>query len=173
MKSLNHGARGEVDGVVLENGDFVRTGPRKAEEAKLAVGQEISVEGYTMKMPDGNTMITFPVKINDKEVSRPRPFGRLRRPSAVAAARPPRRSSAGRQIGWRRRQAQGRPRPIWQSPIAMSAFPGSVAGRQWWCARWRFEPREGRQRFLQGEDAGRPSLGLSGVGVRGGSLAVA
>ena len=75
VKSLNHGARGEVDGVVLENGDFIHTGPREAEEAKLAVGQEISVEGYTMKMPDGHTMIAFPVKINDKEVSRPPRFG--------------------------------------------------------------------------------------------------
>ena len=70
VKYLNHGPRGEVDGAVLESGDFVHIGPREAEEAKLAVGQEISVEGQSMKMPDGHTMIEHPTKINDKEVTR-------------------------------------------------------------------------------------------------------
>jgi len=75
VKYLNHGPRGEVDGAVLESGDFVHIGPREAEEAKLAVGQDISVEGQSLKMPDGHTMIEHPTKINDKEVSR-RPRGR-------------------------------------------------------------------------------------------------
>ena len=70
VKYLNHGPRGEVDGAVLESGDFVHIGPREAEEAKLAVGQDISVEGQAMKMPDGHTMIEHPTKINDKEVTR-------------------------------------------------------------------------------------------------------
>lgn len=70
VKYLNHGPRGEVDGAVLESGDFVHIGPREAQEAKLAVGQDISVEGPAMKMPDGHTMIERPTKINDKEVSR-------------------------------------------------------------------------------------------------------
>ncbi|HEX4000024.1 MAG TPA: hypothetical protein VHX65_15840 [Pirellulales bacterium] len=85
VKSLNRGARGEVDGATLESGDFVHIGPREAEEAKLAVGQEISVEGYAMKMADGHTMISFPVKINDKEVSRPGPGHR----GVAADRRPP------------------------------------------------------------------------------------
>ena len=88
MKYLNHGPRGEVDGAVLESGDFVHIGPRKAEEAKLAVGQEISVEGQSMKMPDGHTMIEHPTKINDKEVSR-RPRGRGPRPQDPDAAEGP------------------------------------------------------------------------------------
>jgi hypothetical protein len=75
VKYLNHGPRGEVDGAVLESGDFIHIGPREAQDAKLAVGQDISVEGLAMKMPDGHTMIEHPTKINDKEVSR-RPRGR-------------------------------------------------------------------------------------------------
>ena len=76
VKSLNRGGRGEVDGALLESGDFIRIGAREAEEIKLAVGQEISVEGYAVKMPDGHTMISFPTKINDKEIERGQAIGR-------------------------------------------------------------------------------------------------
>ena len=97
VKYLNHGPRGEVDGAVLESGDFLHIGPREAEEAKLEVGKEISVEGQSLKMPDGHTMIEHPTKINGKEVSRlpsadavaarpPRPGGIARRNSRTAGA---------------------------------------------------------------------------------------
>ena len=100
VKYLNHGPRGEVDGAVLESGDFVHIGPREAEEAKLAVGQEISVEGQSMKMPDGHTMIEHPTKINDKEVNaRPGPSSRCRprrRPDAAARRRAAARCAPGK-----------------------------------------------------------------------------
>lgn len=94
MKYLNHGPRGEVDGAVLDNGDFIRTGPREATEAKLAVGGEVSAEGPAMKMPDGHMMIEFPRKINDKAVSRPPMSGRRggfgdRQPSGPPGDAPP------------------------------------------------------------------------------------
>jgi hypothetical protein len=92
VKYLNHGPRGEVDGALLDSGDFVHIGPREAQEAKLAVGQEISVEGQSMKMPDGHTMIEHPVKINDKEVSRPprgRRGGSTERPAPPPGDAPP------------------------------------------------------------------------------------
>jgi hypothetical protein len=76
VKYLNHTPRGEVDGALLESGDFIHTGPREATEAKLAVGAEVSAEGLAMKMPDGHKVIEFPRKINDKAVSRPPMPGR-------------------------------------------------------------------------------------------------
>ncbi len=108
VKYLNHGPRGEVDGAVLESGDFVHIGPREAEEAKLAVGQEISVEGQSMKMPDGHTMIEHPTKINDKEVSR-RPRGRSPVQDRIAKVR---RRIARRRIALRRHPAMNRRRRV-------------------------------------------------------------
>jgi hypothetical protein len=44
VKTLNYARHGEVNGAVLENGDFVHLGPAAA-EIKLAVGQKITVDG--------------------------------------------------------------------------------------------------------------------------------
>ena len=44
IKSLNYARHGEVDGAVLDNGDFVHVGP-SAGTLKLAVGKKITVDG--------------------------------------------------------------------------------------------------------------------------------
>ena len=40
VKQLNYARGGEVNGAILESGDFVFVGPKSAEELKLAVGQK-------------------------------------------------------------------------------------------------------------------------------------
>ncbi len=76
VKAFNHAARGEVDGVVLDNGDFIRIGPRDVKSAKLEVGQEVTAVGHASKTSDGHTMIDRVTKINDKTVSQSQRFGR-------------------------------------------------------------------------------------------------
>jgi hypothetical protein len=44
VKTLNYGRLGEVNGAVLDSGDFVHLGPAAA-SVKLAVGQKITVDG--------------------------------------------------------------------------------------------------------------------------------
>ena len=70
VKSLNHGPRGEVDGAILESGDFVRVGPQSGEALKLAVGQKLTLDGTQRPMMLGHNVIT-PQTVNGFAVMLP------------------------------------------------------------------------------------------------------
>jgi hypothetical protein len=72
VKQLNYAPRGEVDGVILDTGDFVHVGPREAAQLNLAVGLKITAEGYTRPMLAGHNAIEA-TKVNDLTIDRPRP----------------------------------------------------------------------------------------------------
>jgi hypothetical protein len=46
VKYLNYTRHGEVNGAILENGNFVHLGPKGAKLVKLAIGEKLSVVGY-------------------------------------------------------------------------------------------------------------------------------
>lgn len=45
VKRLNYSLHGQINGAVLDNGDFVHVKPHGAQKIGIEVGQEISVEG--------------------------------------------------------------------------------------------------------------------------------
>jgi len=65
---LNLTKNGEVNGGILESGDFVHTGPKLAKELNLAVGQEISSEGIASATASGKQVIEKPTRVNGKEI---------------------------------------------------------------------------------------------------------
>jgi len=65
---LNYARHGEVNGAMLDSGDFVHLGPKASAELKLAVGQELTVEGPATLMPAGGKVIEHPTKVNGKEI---------------------------------------------------------------------------------------------------------
>lgn len=69
---LNFGPRGEVDGAVLDGGDFLHVGPREAAQLNLAIGQKISVDGRAHPMLAGHNVI-HATKVNGVAIDRPRP----------------------------------------------------------------------------------------------------
>lgn len=64
VKYLNYARHGEVNGAVLESGDFVHLGPHGAELVKLAIGQKLSVEGAAVTMADSHLVIEHPSAVN-------------------------------------------------------------------------------------------------------------
>jgi len=72
VKQLNYAPRGEVDGAILDTGDFLHIGPREAAQVNLAVGQKISADGYTRPMLAGHNAIEA-TKVNGVTIDRPRP----------------------------------------------------------------------------------------------------
>jgi hypothetical protein len=64
VKHLNYTHRGEVNGAVLDNGDFVHMGPRGADLVKLAIDQKLSIEGAAATMADGHLVIEHPSEVN-------------------------------------------------------------------------------------------------------------
>jgi hypothetical protein len=57
VKILNYDRRGTVNGAHLENGDVVHLGPREAEEAEIAVGKKLTVDGAAQRLPEGGNLI--------------------------------------------------------------------------------------------------------------------
>jgi hypothetical protein len=70
VKRLNISPRGEVDGVLLDTGDFVHTGPESA--ATLAVGAKLTADGPAQPMLDGHKAIEA-TTVNGTPVRRPPP----------------------------------------------------------------------------------------------------
>lgn len=68
IKYLNYGRRGEVNGAVLESGDFVHLGPQGAELVRLAIGQKLSIESAAATIVEGHRVIEHPIKVNDVEI---------------------------------------------------------------------------------------------------------
>jgi len=68
IKWLNFARHGEVNGAVLENGDFVHLGPHANAEFQLAVGQMLTVEGPARPLSGGHRMIEHAVRVNGQEL---------------------------------------------------------------------------------------------------------
>jgi hypothetical protein len=64
VKYLNYARHGEVNGAVLESGDFIHLGPHGAELVKLASGQKLVIEGAAATMVDGHKAMDHPSKVN-------------------------------------------------------------------------------------------------------------
>jgi hypothetical protein len=85
---LNYARHGEVNGAVLESGDFVHLGPKVSQELKLAVGQELAVEGPATAMPSGGKAIEHPTKVNGKAIQPSPPPKATERPKKKAPKAP-------------------------------------------------------------------------------------
>jgi hypothetical protein len=72
VKRLNYGHEGEVDGAVLESGEFVHVGPREAEQLNLAVGRKLAVDGHARPAMT-NVKVIDATSVNGVEIKRPRP----------------------------------------------------------------------------------------------------
>lgn len=64
VKSLNFSRHGEVNGAVLENGDFVHMGPKGVKLLKLSIGEKLSMEGHVATMADGHFVMEDPSQVN-------------------------------------------------------------------------------------------------------------
>ena len=80
VKSLNYNRRGDVDGVVLDNGDFIHLGPG-ADQMDLKVGSKVAADGNGRAMKRGGKVIEAE-KINGEEVNREQPNDRRPPPPA-------------------------------------------------------------------------------------------
>jgi hypothetical protein len=74
IKQLNYARRGEVDGALLDNGDFVHVGPA-AKDLKLSVGQKITVDGFAHAMLTSDHQAIHAVAIDGKAVRQGPPQG--------------------------------------------------------------------------------------------------
>jgi hypothetical protein len=70
VKSLNYTPRGDVDGAILDNGDFLQLGPGGAADVKLALDQKISADGKSRPMPGGHNIIN-PSTVNGTTIHHP------------------------------------------------------------------------------------------------------
>jgi hypothetical protein len=70
VKQLNYGRRGEVDGVILDTGDFVHLDPRSAATLNLAVGQKVVADGTGQPMLSGHNVIEAS-NVNGTAISHP------------------------------------------------------------------------------------------------------
>jgi len=68
VRYLNYAHHGEVNGAVLDSGDFVHLGPHEAEAVKLAVGQRLVVKGAAETTADGHKVMEHPVNFNGVEI---------------------------------------------------------------------------------------------------------
>ena len=68
VKYLNFARHGEVDGVVLESGDYIHLGPHAAQDLKVAVGQTIKAEGMATTLPGGRKVMEQPERVNGVEL---------------------------------------------------------------------------------------------------------
>ena len=57
VASLNFSPRGELDGALLDSGDFVHVNPGSAAKLGLAVGQKLSVDGQAEPTSDGHQAV--------------------------------------------------------------------------------------------------------------------
>src|ERR1700722_7055945 len=74
VKTLNYTPRGDVDGAILDSGDFLQMGPGGAKDVSLAVGQKITADGKEHPMADGHNIITATM-VNGTSIHHP-PRGR-------------------------------------------------------------------------------------------------
>ena len=74
IKHLNYARRGEVDGALLDNGDFVHVGPA-ARDLKLSVGQKILVDGVANPMLTSDHQAIHAVAIDGKVLRQGPPAG--------------------------------------------------------------------------------------------------
>jgi hypothetical protein len=70
VKSLNYTPRGDVDGAILDTGDFLQTGPGGAADTHLAIGQKITADGKSRPMTAGHNIISAGT-VNGTAISRP------------------------------------------------------------------------------------------------------
>jgi hypothetical protein len=68
VKYLNYSRHGEVNGAVLDNGNFVHLGPKGAKLVKLAIGEKLLVEGSATTMGDGHLVIEDPSEVNGVKI---------------------------------------------------------------------------------------------------------
>jgi len=68
VKYLNYSRHGEVNGAVLDNGNFVHLGPKGAKLVKLAIGEKLVVEGTAATMGDGHLVIEDPSEVNGVKI---------------------------------------------------------------------------------------------------------
>ena len=89
VKSLNYGRRGEVNGIVLDNGDFVQLGP-EARQLNLQVGTKLVVDGIATPMLASEHRVIQAIAVNGT-VIQPPPPGPAARPGPRPAddQRPP------------------------------------------------------------------------------------
>jgi len=64
VKYLNYSRHGEVNGAVLDNGNFVHLGPKGVRLVKLAIGEKLSAEGEAATMGDGHLVMEEPSEVN-------------------------------------------------------------------------------------------------------------
>jgi hypothetical protein len=74
VKSLNYTPRGDVDGAILDSGDFLQLGPGAAKDVGLAIGQKIVADGKERPMVAGHNIIAA-TTVNGTSIHR-RPMGR-------------------------------------------------------------------------------------------------
>jgi hypothetical protein len=68
VKYLNYSRHGEVNGAVLDNGNFVHLGPKGAKLVKLTIGEKLRVEGSATTMADGHLVIEDPSEVNGVKI---------------------------------------------------------------------------------------------------------
>ncbi len=88
VQALNYGRRGEINGAILDSGDFVMVGPRGAEQLKLAVGQKLTIDGSASPMLQGHNVIEAS-KVNDVAIEHPMPPRRGPGQGGPMGMRPP------------------------------------------------------------------------------------
>jgi hypothetical protein len=74
VKNLNYTPRGDVDGAILDSGDFLQMGPGGAADVGLAIGQKITADGHAHAMAAGHNIISA-TTVNGTTIHRP-PHGR-------------------------------------------------------------------------------------------------
>ena len=57
IKQLNFGLHGEVNGGILDSGDFIHLKPKGARAVDLAIGMNVEGQGTTKAMADGHLVI--------------------------------------------------------------------------------------------------------------------
>jgi hypothetical protein len=70
VKQLNYTPRGEVDGAILDTGDFVHVDPQSAATLNLAIGQKITADGSGQPMLIGHNVIEAD-NVNGTKIDRP------------------------------------------------------------------------------------------------------
>ncbi len=76
----NYARGGEINGVVLDDGDFIHLGPDSVRQLELHLGQKVTARGEVRPLPDGNRMIEHPAEVNDQRLGPPHPPGPPRGP---------------------------------------------------------------------------------------------
>jgi hypothetical protein len=67
VKNLNYSRNGEVDGVVLNGGDFVHLGPA-AGDLKLSIGRKLTVDGFALSALGSDHQAIAAVAVDGKAV---------------------------------------------------------------------------------------------------------